>query len=358
MKVVMLIGNGFNCQIASLISNLSVECLPKDLETPPKDILTNLNMLSQLGFCPDGTYGEINPDHSILMKEENIRIIKAFIQSAGIANHPSDWKAEAKRYLSLKLREVIIEVGERFRQYQHLGGYRDIKKLFRYFGDNFLKLLTENSIGKIHICTTNYDGVLDTLLTTSGGKDAFIFKDGFGNSKRENYKEIKTANFKLFNRYLFHLHGSYRFQNQDGETFKISGHLKNDKPVIVFNNPDLKERIINKDRVLSAYFDKLKTDLKTYDRLIIYGNSLINEPHIKKAIQDNFNRPDTDLIICSLNPNEVEQEIKPYYSQKIYKAETRNIRSEKELLKLFDRLFKKKVILGSDQDTAASALPA
>src|SRR5215218_6640610 len=155
MKVVMLIGNGFNCQIASLISNLSTESVPKDLETSPKDILTNLNILSQLGFCPDGTYGEINPDHSILLKEENIRVIRSFIQSAGIESDSLDWKAEAKKHLSLKLQELRREVGERFLRYQHQGGYRDIKKLFRYFGENFIDLLAENSIEKIHICTTN-----------------------------------------------------------------------------------------------------------------------------------------------------------------------------------------------------------
>jgi NAD-dependent SIR2 family protein deacetylase len=345
MKVVMLVGNGFNCQIASLISNLSGESLPKDLETSPKDILTNLNILSQLGFCPDGTYGEINPDHTILMKEENIRVIRSFIQSAGLESDTLDWKAAAKKYLSLKLQELRREVGERFRRYQHQGGYSDIKKLFRYFGDNFIKLLDENDISKIHICTTNYDGVLDTLLTTSRGKDAFLFKDGFGNGKSEYFKEIKTHSFNQLNQYLFHLHGSYKFQKQDGETFKISGHLKNDKPVIVFNNPDLKEWIINKDRVLCAYFEKLKSDLKTFDRLIIYGNSLINEPHIKKAVQDNFNRPNTNVVICSLNPEEVEKEIKPYYSQRIYKVATQKITSEKELLHLFDQLFKENLTI-------------
>jgi NAD-dependent SIR2 family protein deacetylase len=342
----MLIGNGFNCQIASLISNLSTESLPKDLETSPKDILTSLNILSQLGFCPDGTYGEINPDHSILLKEENIRVIRSFIQSTGIESDTLDWKVEAKKYLSLKLQELRTEVGERFRRYQHMGGYRDIKKLFRYFGESFISLLAANSIEKIHICTTNYDGVLDTLLTTARGRDAFLFKDGFGNSKFENLKEIKTRSFKLLDRYLFHLHGSYKFQRQDGETFKICGNLRNDKPVIVFNNPDLKEHIINKDRVLSAYFDQLKTDLKTFDRLIIYGNSLVNEPHIKQAIQDHFNRSHTDVIICSLNPGEVEKELQPWYSQKIYKVTTRDIRSEKALLQLFDQLFKRSLSLG------------
>jgi NAD-dependent SIR2 family protein deacetylase len=341
MKVVMLIGNGFNCQIASLISNMSQERLPKELETSPGDILNNLNALSRLGFCPNETYGVIQPDHSILMKEENIRIIKHFLQSAGLENHPSDWKAEARKYLSLKLQELIIAIGERFRRYQDQGGYRDIKKLFRYFGESFICLLEENKVEKIHICTTNYDGVLDTLLTTPRGRDAFLFKDGFGNGRSGNYKEIKPASFRLLNRYLFHLHGSYKFLNLDGETCKITGNVINDNPVIVFNNPDKKERIINRDRVLSAYFEKLKADLKTFDRLIIYGNSLINEPHIKQAIQQHFNRAHTELVICSLHPHTVEKEVKPYYSQKIYKVATGNITSEQELLNLFDQLFKK-----------------
>jgi NAD-dependent SIR2 family protein deacetylase len=340
MKVVMLIGNGFNCQIASLIANMSEENLPKGLEISLLEILSNLNALSRLGFCPNDTYGVIQPDHSILMKEENIRIIRHFLHSVGLENDSSDWKAEARKYLSLKIQELIITIGERFRLYQDMGGYRDIKKLFRYFGDSFARLLEDNNISKIHICTTNYDGVLDTLLTTSRGKDAFLFKDGFGNGRSSNLKEIKPASFRLLDRYLFHLHGSYKFLNLDGETCKITGNVKNDNPVIVFNNPDKKERIINRDRVLSAYFDKLKADLKTFDRLIIYGNSLVNEPHIKQAIQQHFNRANTELVICSLHPQKVEKEVRPYYSHKICKVATGHITSEQQLLHLFDQLFK------------------
>lgn len=341
MKVVMLIGNGFNCQIASLIANMSEGNLPKGLEMPLQQIRHNLNALSRLGFCPNDTYGVIKPDHSILMKEENIRIIRHFLHSVGLENGPSDWKAEARKYLALKIQELIITIGERFRLYQDMGGYRDIKKLFRHFGDSFVGLLEANHIGKIHICTTNYDGVLDTLLTTSRGKDAFLFKDGFGNGRCDQLKVIKPASFTRMDRYLFHLHGSYKFLNLDGETCKITGNIKNDNPVIVFNNPDKKERIISRDRVLSAYFEKLKADLRTFDRLIIYGNSLINEPHIKQAIQQHFNRAHTELVICSLHPHKVEKEVKPYYSQKIYKVGTGNITSEQQLLNLFDQLLKK-----------------
>lgn len=338
MKVVMLVGNGFNCQIASLISNLSVAQLPAN-------ILVNLNVLSRLDYCPDETYGLIKPDHSILLKEENIRVIKSFLHSADLESQPPTWKNQAKEYLAAQLQELIIGVGERFWRYQNQGGYRDIKKLFRYFGCHFAGLLEENRISKMHIATTNYDGLLDTLLTAPTGKAAFLFQDGFGNGKSAHLKELKPGRFNFLDRYLFHLHGSYKFQKREGETYKIAGNLKNDNPVIVFNNPEVKEHLIQQDKVLSAYFNQLLKDLKTFDRLIIYGNSLINEPHIKKAIYDHFNRPQTDLIICSLHPQEVEKEIKPYYSHRIHTVATRHITSEQALLDLFGQLFKDQLSL-------------
>jgi len=167
----------------------------------------------------------------------------------------------------------------------------------------------------------------------------FISADGFGIIDG-NHRHLKLNHHNLYGiaiRFM-HLHGSYRFEKRFGTTYKTREGIENLDPVIVFNNPNQKEEIINKDSVLREYFNILKKSLATHDKLIIIGNSMANEPHLKSIIKEFFNKPNQLLYACSRNPSQISKQLEGYYDKSVMHRSTSNISTIKGVLNLIEEI--------------------
>ena len=121
-----------------------------------------------------------------------------------------------KELINKVLLEKIIAISEEFRQHEEKAGYKNIKKIFPNFGDAFRSVLNECGIDNVSIFSTNYDGLLDTMLTKDG---MFIFEDGF--NKTERGLMFEEEQFQRCRLKLLHLHGSYKFEENYYGTEKL-----------------------------------------------------------------------------------------------------------------------------------------
>ncbi|NVO32589.1 hypothetical protein, partial [Hymenobacter lapidiphilus] len=222
----------------------------------------------------------------------------------------------------------IREIAKEFQDHQDSAAYGNMRNYFPTFSNQLEDMIKGKNFSKFTMFTTNYDGVLDTLTTKI--PKGFMFTDGFATSAPypgllDMVPEYVYGNSLV----LAHLHGSYRFTKAFGKTYKTRANIENNEPVMVFNNPNMKEEIVRNDNTLSEYYDFLKKCLSDYDHLVILGNSMEAEPHIKKLINKHFRRKGTSITVCSRNPNAIKAEIEPFYiGGKIYEETTRGVETE------------------------------
>lgn len=173
---------------------------------------------------------------------------------------------------------------------------------------------------KISIYTTNYDGIAEIILGYDG--ESISLPDGF------RLCPSSSADFVCFNENefnedsisskLFHLHGSYKFFVYSTYTsymhreIKVrSSHLSfieqnqsNLEPILVLNAPKLKRKQIKKYLCLEKYLHTFEKDLHGSDTLIVWGQSLINDPHIKGFITKIFSGNNgKEVIVVDTNSN-------------------------------------------------------
>ncbi|RUM58189.1 MAG: hypothetical protein DSY60_02530, partial [Persephonella sp.] len=79
------------------------------------------------------------------------------------------------------------------------------------------------------------------------------------------------------------------------------------EPILILNAPSLKEKQIKNFSLLKTYLYAFEKDLKKSNVLIIWGQSLENDPHIKEIIERKFINNneiiDKKLIIIDINEN-------------------------------------------------------
>ncbi|PRB01612.1 hypothetical protein CQ046_14625 [Chryseobacterium sp. MYb7] len=326
MKTILLVGNGFNYMIENWIKNLSEHFVKETIGEETANITEKIHEITTLWQKFNEIFEEIKIKNPKLNEEELIRIIYSvidlFSSMDGLEKIMGRDKLEQlKGLFDSLLLEKIRDIALEFKNHHESVGYKNIKKLFPDFGSRFSKMLSDKKSKYFHIFTTNYDGVLDTLLT--GNPHGFIFQDGFGGYTKEF---LKFYNYNIeFDKIICHLHGSYLYQKIYGVTYKLRDNIENTDPVMIFNNPDFKEDIIKRDTVLLQYYEILKTDLKDADQLIIFGNSMINEPHIKNLISKYGNREDLKIIIFSTSPEKVSEELKGIYNFNVEQINTKEV---------------------------------
>lgn len=315
---------------------------PCDLKLDLDIIANNIDDVAGLWERFKQAFPKVKQSHPKLCDEQILSIWNAFSDEDLIKNViPMNLINELNSRFDIARKESLKEVALDFKRFESSSGYSTIRKLFPTFGLNFEKMLKHNEIEELFICTTNYDGILDTLFTYPSRANGthFIFNDGFGKSNLPYHLKLYDNYLRNAKRCMVHLHGSYKFAKKGDNTYKLTGNIYNDEPVLVFNNPFLKEKEILDDQVISSYYRMLVERMKTYDRIIIIGNSFKNEPHIKELISKYFDRPNTELIVCSLDPDEIVKELQSHYSKEIYQFSTKNICSERQLLNLLYHLF-------------------
>lgn len=339
-NIVVIVGNGLNRLVAEVAKN---QPRPKNLgfSEPiyPAKVSENIhslcNLWDQFNFLED-----IQKAHPNLTTEEIFGLFKQF--AFLLKNHEfckdllKDNDFDLDDIIEKLIENNIVAVSHKFMEYERIGWYREIRKLFTNFGFDFRRSLKVNDVSHLFICTTNYDGILDTLLHN----DKFL-PDGFANyhPTKQSFRQLNKWVLNKEKYSLVHIHGTYKLVKEAHDTYKIVGTTPNENPVIILNQPNSKEVRIKEDPVLNVYFEKLIQELKTCHKLIILGNSFQNEPHLKKAIKENFNRMNTELVICDLNPDAVERQLAGYYVGPTLKITTDGLNSERELIHLFDELF-------------------
>lgn len=335
MKTILLIGNGFNYMIESWINNLSEDFISNKIGESKSEIIQKINEITKLWQKFNDIFEEIRHKNPKLNDEELIRIIYSVIDlfstMSGLEKIMGQQKLlQLKSLFDSLLLDKIKDIALEFKNHHESVGYKNIKKLFPDFGKNFNKIITENKVDYLHIYTTNYDGILDTLLTDE--PRGFIFHDGFGSISSNRFLGFYDYNIN-FTKTICHIHGSYLYEKNFGVTYKLKENLQNIDPVMIFNNPDFKEDIIKKDTVLLEYYKLLENDLKNADQLIIFGNSMVNEPHLKNIIKKYGNRKKLEILIFSTSPNKVLEELKNFYKYKIREFNTQDFISSDKFLK-------------------------
>lgn len=339
MKTILITGNGFNYMINEWINNLTNDKI-SELNLGSKDeIKQEIKEITILWQKFNDIFTEIKKNLPQLSEEELIRliysVIELFSNLPGLEKIFNPEKIEdLKNLFDSFLLDKIREIAEEFRNHHESTGYKNLKKIFPSFGKKFNDLIDLKNTEFFNIFTTNYDGLLDTLLT--GDPRGFIFHDGFSHFN-ENLLTISEENIN-FDKLICHIHGSYLYKREFGYTYKLKNNLINSEPIMVFNNPDFKEQIINRDNVLARYYHILLESLKVADNLIILGNSMKNEPHLKKIISKYANRPNLNLYVCSTNPQKIADELTKHYSHKINLVDTKAFINEDEFLSFIERV--------------------
>ena len=155
--------------------------------------------------------------------------------------------------------------------------------------------------------TTNYDGLFDITLGFEGFQpegNGFAYKDGFGNVDDLSglyFPSPNSASGNLEHGLRAHLHGSYKFiQERTTEGFRMCRKIRQSEysdldvllseavPVLVFDAPSRKRSRIDRFPVLMTYYAAFEHTLLRASTLVIFGQSLANDPHLSATIWSNW----------------------------------------------------------------------
>ena len=339
MKTILIVGNGFNYMINSWIDNLNEDYI-KNLNIGSKeDLKSDISKITVLWKKFNDIFQEIKKNNRNISEEELIRLIYSVIDL--FSNLPGLEKIfepekieELKNLFSSFLLDKIREIALEFKQHHESTGYKNLKRVFPTFGKDLNEILKSKDIEYFNIFTTNYDGLLDTLLTNH--PFGFIFSDGFSHFDEKNL--IISSEYIKNDKLICHLHGSYLYKKEFGFTYKMKSNFLNTEPIMVFNNPDQKEEIIKRDNVLSKYYDILIDNLQSADNLVIFGNSMNNEPHLKNLIKKFGNRESLSVYVCSTSPNKIKEQVEKFYEHNIREINTTSFTTPNEFLKFIKEL--------------------
>ncbi|MFD2246823.1 hypothetical protein [Pontibacter ruber] len=333
MKVVCFIGSGFNYMLADIVkpqTDLTIGNITLYEE------LISLNNLWQEFDYPLLQLGSFIPDRRGERMLEAVENIQSILQkSSTIGNKINSTDQSPHAILDIFIKEHIQRVGERFTKFEENGGYSKINRVFSNFGAAFTSILQKNHISEFYLCSTNYDGIVDSLLTyycKHEMKRKFILKDGFINE--DFYCDL----FRRYNYKIAHIHGSYRYFDGPNRTIKVGKAIVNEKPLMIYGNPYRKESSILNNHVLKVNYLELKRLLSSCDKVVAIGNSFNDEPHLLDLLRSTFNRPETQMIVCSDKPHVVASVLEPYYGYTIHTQSTKHVQSEEQLIKLFSKL--------------------
>lgn len=341
-QISFIIGNGFNYLINDIVRNYPVSPFspwPSNIRSTKDSIISEIGKITSLWKKFDELFEELKEKNPQYDAEELIRMIYSVIDF--LSNIDTFQKIlsptlinEIKKSFEFLLIDRIRDIAKEFSYHESSQGYKDLKKLFPNFGKDFEEILKKYSVNQCDYFTTNYDGILDTLLTLPDYK--YLANDGFQRSSMPDYYELNDLSLRSSKIRGLHIHGSYKFEKLQGDTYKIGKSIENSEPVMIFNNPQFKGDLVRKDTVLNQYFYTLSNSLRNSDKLIIFGNSMKNEPHIKKAINSFFTGVDKKLFICSDKPDAVKKELTRYFSGKPIECPTNGVSNMNDLFQVFE----------------------
>jgi len=348
-STIFLVGNGFNFLIADILkyqreNNKECDFFADNIEQLEKDI----REITTLWRKFDDLFASLEKEYPKLNKEQLLKMIHSVVEFfrnfEGLEFFFSNKEMETinhldtlKKLMDKTLLKKIVTISEEFKRHEEAKGYSNLKQIFPKFGVRLKELLKKHEYNRVSIFSTNYDGVLDTLLTDNG----FLFVDGFKRIEGDLVfceEQLESSDFKML-----HLHGSYKFEERYYATVKLLKGRSNENPVMIFNNPNLKEKLIKENDVLREYYYFFEKELESCNKLVIIGNSLLNEPHIlrllNKRVKSDENKPEFKLYIIDKTPKSVEENIKMEVKNiQIEQYGTIDIKSTKNLYELIETI--------------------
>ena len=317
-RLVWLLGNGFNFAVNSFLSDDSIS---DDIKQIIRlwDTFTELfqDIRSKLGCSSD--------EEAIQYIYAAIDIIKS-IKSWNKINTTNDFLKCIELieiFIRNNIDQALYNIILRFIKSECNGTY---KKLVSYLYKNdprVWEILDEtNSV----FFTTNYDGIGEMILSYDPYSEPHKIKysDFFS---YETCLTKEYGKFVCFNasmeasNFFLHLHGSYKFFEHTSQLIKLTHQgceellelynngniqiLQEYAPIIVFNAPKLKRNIIATNVILHFYFQLFRKELAGYNDnvLIIWGQSLRNDPHLVDVILKNLDSL-YKIVVIVRDPNQ------------------------------------------------------
>lgn len=316
-RLVWLLGNGFNFAVNSFLHD---DLLSDEI----KKIINLWNTFSELFEDIRQKMGCSNDEEAIQYIYSAIDIIKSIKPWAKMQTK-NDFlncidlvETFIRDNIDLALYNIILE----FIKSECNGTYKKIVSYLYENDSNIWNILDgTNSV----FFTTNYDGIGEMILAY----------DPHGKPHKIKYPDFflyETCQFTEYKKYVcfdpsmevsnffLHLHGSYKFFEYRGQLIKLAHNgceelltlykkgeikmLQEYAPIIVFNAPSLKRQIITLNAILNFYFQCLKKELGNDSVLIIWGQSLKNDPHLVDIIYKNFDSL-YKIVVILPNPNDV-----------------------------------------------------
>lgn len=170
-----------------------------------------------------------------------------------------------------------------------------------------LQRLFSSISNRTSLFTTNYDGLFDITLGFEGfqqERNEFTYKDGFGSIDDLPglyFPSPNSACDNLEHGLRAHLHGSYNFiQERTTDGFRMCRKIRRREygvldrllsaavPVLVFDAPSRKRTRIDRFPVLMTYYAAFEHSLLHASTLVIFGQSLANDPHLSATIWSNW----------------------------------------------------------------------
>lgn len=360
---VLLLGNGFNYTILNFIKD---DILRKEVS----DIINLWNKFNDF-------FGEIRKiekfenwsDESIIdIVDGSIKILRRLPHLEN-----EDLKECLENIENTFFEEInnkLLDFVEKFIKAEIEDIYKRILSFYNNHIDcNLYDFIVKN---KMSVYTTNYDGIAEVILAydkngvNNGNK--IKLRDMFGKLKNDGCN-VYNDEFEDFcnvfdpDNYfrdeneskLIHLHGSYKYflySNTSDCFVKIKSdgwnfYEKNKNkltPIIVFGAKNYKEKQINNFQILVSYFESFKNEIRNAKNIIIWGQSLENDPHIEKAIKKffidmNYNKNESkNIILVDVNSEHKVKELLEGNKLYFYHINPNNFSNLKEL---FEELINK-----------------
>jgi len=321
MSGVLLLGNGFNYSVLSFLRNKNAN---EDLIQFTKEICYLWNRF-------DDIFREIQANFSFSTSEECIEFIYYFLDLIRTIRPPSNVRARnfidclnvIRNFIENSVLYSLYDIIIRFMRLETEDFYTRIAR-FLVEQNSILEDLIKNL--SINIFTTNYDGIGEIVFCYNPQRrprEKIQCPDLFSKSAclmdGNIYRYVCFDPLVKHENCLLHLHGSYKFFVHDNRSIKFirdgclwfkqqvetGVHMWEEyTPIIVYNAPSLKRKIISRFDILSVYFQIFLDSLEKSEYLIIWGQSLRNDPHILNELQ-RFLRRFRKIIVIDVNHESV-----------------------------------------------------
>ena len=305
----ILIGNGFNHYVMKIAREADIEDdIIKELDNVINlwrsfdELVSTLEEKLRPKFREYFLYSSLDGEDILFLIYEILDFIN-LLSSSQKSEEVQSCLSSLRNIIGEEIYAKIYDAVNKFLRQELSGFYRDLLSSFKEKGllDN-ASLLEELPI---NIFTTNYEGIIDILLSPNG----FWLGDGFGYCPYFEDRLLLCFNPDFSDSHnLYHIHGSYKFFEGRDQVYKLRtssfekkkegskqiesnleslmSFIKNKhlKPLLVYSSFKEKLKLIRKNPVLSYYYNFYIHSISKNKKLALFGISLSNDKHLVEPI--------------------------------------------------------------------------